>query len=123
MVAAGRRQADPEWSPDQGDIIYLDFDPQSGHEQAGRRPALVLSPRAYNSAASLALCCPLTTRVKGWPFEVDAQTDLAGAKGVVLADQVKALDWRARNADLAAHAPKKVVAEVLAKLKVLLPGI
>ncbi|RPH35117.1 MAG: endoribonuclease MazF [Chloroflexi bacterium] len=122
-MVAGRRQPDPDWSPDQGDIIYLDFDPQSGHEQAGRRPALVLSPRAYNSTASLALCCPLTTRVKGWPFEVDAETELAGAKGVVLADQVKALDWRARNADLAARAPKKVVAEVLAKLKVLLPGI
>ncbi len=120
---AGRRPADPDWSPDQGDIVYLDFDPQSGHEQAGRRPALVLSPRAYNATANLALCCPLTTRVKGWPFEVDAETDLAGAKGVVLADQIKALDWRSRNADLAARAPKKVVAEVLAKLKVLLPGI
>lgn len=118
-----RRQTDPEWSPDQGDIIYLDFDTQSGHEQAGRRPALVLSPRPYNSTASLALCCPLTTRITGWPFEVDAETELAGAKGVVLADQVKALDWRARNADFAASAPKKVVTEVLAKLKVLLPGI
>ena len=118
-----RRQADPEWSPDQGDIIYLDFDPQSGHEQAGRRPALVLSPRAYNSTASLALCCPLTTKIKGWPFEVDTETDLAGAKGVVLADQIKALDWRARNGELAAPASKKVVADVLARLKVLLPGI
>ena len=118
-----RRQPDPEWSPDQGDIIYLDFDPQSGHEQAGRRPALVLSPRAYNSTASLALCCPLTTRIKGWPFEVDTETDLAGAKGVVLADQIKALDWRARNGALAARAAKKVVADVLARLKVLLPGI
>jgi mRNA interferase MazF len=118
-----RRQADPEWWPDQGDIIYLDFDPQSGHEQAGRRPALVLSPRAYNSTASLALCCPLTTKIKGWPFEVDTETDLAGAKGVVLADQIKALDWRARNGELAARASKKVVADVLARLKVLLPGI
>jgi mRNA interferase MazF len=111
------------WSPEQGDIVYLDFDPQSGHEQAGRRPALVLSPRAYNDAAGLALCCPLTTRVKGWPFEVDSATELAGAKGVVLVDQVKALDWRARNGELAARAPRKVVQEVLAKLKVLLPGI
>jgi mRNA interferase MazF len=109
--------------PHQGDILYLDFDPQSGHEQAGRWPALVLSPRAYNSKASLALCCPLTTRVKGWPFEVATQTELAGAKGVMLADQLKALDWRAGNGELAARAPRKVVAEVLAKLKVLLPGI
>ena len=118
-----RRQADPEWSPDQGDIIYLDFDPQSGHEQAGRRPALVLSPRVYNSTASLALCCLLTTKIKAWPFEVETETDLAGAKGVVLADQIKALDWRARKGELAARASKKVVAEVLARLKVLLPGI
>ena len=118
-----RRQVDPEWSPDQGDIIYLDFDPQSGHERAGRRPALVLSPRAYNSTASLTLCCPLTTKIKGWPFEVDTETDLAGARGVVLADQIKALDWRARNGELAARASKKVVADVLARLKVLLPGI
>jgi len=122
-VVAGQRKADPDWAPDQGDIIYLDFDPQSGHEQAGRRPALVLSPRAYNDKASLALCCPLTTRIKGWPFEVNTETELAGAKGVVLADQVKALDWRARNGELAARAPKRVIAEVLAKLKVLLPGI
>jgi mRNA interferase MazF len=69
------------------------------------------------------LCCTLTTRITGWPFEVDTETDLAGAKGVVLADQIKALDWRARNGELAARAPKKVVAEVLARLKVLLPGI
>lgn len=122
-MVAGQRKADPDWAPDQGDLIYLDFDPQSGHEQAGRRPALVLSPRAYNGKASLALCCPLTTRIKGWPFEVDTDTELAGARGVVLADQIKALDWRARNGELAARAPKRVVAEVLAKLKVLLPGI
>lgn len=118
-----RRQTDPAWSPDQGDIIYLDPDPQSGHERAGRRPALVLSPRAYNSKASLALCCPLTTKIKGWPFEVDAEIELAGVKGVVLADQVKALDWRARDGELVARVPRKVVAEVLARLKVLLPGI
>lgn len=122
-MVAGRREPNPGWAPDQGDIIYLDFDPQSGHEQAGRRPALVLSPRAYNDKASLALCCPLTTRVKGWPFEVNAETELAGAKGVVLSDQIKALDWRARNGELTARAAKKVVAEVLARLKVLLPGI
>ncbi len=122
-MVSGRRQPDPDWSPDQGDIIFLDFDPQSGHEQAGRRPALVLSPRAYNSTASLALCCPLTTRIKGWPFEVETGTDLAGMKGVVLADQIKALDWRVCNGQFAARASKKVVAEVLAKLKVLLPGI
>ena len=83
--------------PDAGDIVWIDFDPQAGREQAGHRPALVLSPAAYNDKTSLMLCCPMTTRVKGYPFEVT----IAGSKdGVVLADQVKSLDWRKRNARL-----------------------
>src|SRR3954469_18543962 len=81
--------------PDRGDIIWLDFDPQTGHEQAGRRPAVVLSPAAYNGRIGLVICCPVTTRIKGYPFEVP----LSGSPPcVVLADQVKSLDWRTRGA-------------------------
>lgn len=81
--------------PDAGDIVWLLFDPQAGHEQAGHRPALVLSPARYNARAGLMLCCPMTTQIKGYPFEVL----IAGAKpSAVLADQVKSVDWRARKA-------------------------
>ena len=81
--------------PEAGDIVWLEFDPQAGHEQAGHRPAVVLSPAAYNGKTSLMVCCPLTTRIKGYPFEVA----IAGKPdSVVLADQVKSLDWRARRA-------------------------
>ncbi|MDR2212966.1 MAG: endoribonuclease MazF [Pseudomonadales bacterium] len=81
--------------PDTGDIVWLQFDPQAGHEQAGHRPALVLSPALYNARAGLMLCCPITTQIKGYPFEVP----IAGRKpSVVLADQVKSLDWQARKA-------------------------
>ncbi len=80
--------------PDAGDIVWLDFSPQSGHEQAGRRPAVVLSPAAYNRFG-LMLCCPMTTKMKGYPFEVPIASDRGG---VVLADQVKSLDWKVRNA-------------------------
>lgn len=80
--------------PEAGDIVWLDFSPHSGHEQAGRRPAVVLSPAAYNRFG-LMLCCPLTTKVKGYPFEVPIAADRGG---VVLADQVKSLDWKSRNA-------------------------
>ena len=83
--------------PDRGDIVWLNFTPQAGHEQAGHRPALVLSPAAYNGKTGLMLCCPITSQVKGYPFEVrlDAGAD---AQGVVLSDQVKSLDWQARQA-------------------------
>lgn len=81
--------------PDAGEVVWLYFSPQAGHEQAGRRPALVLSPKAYNGKAGLMLCCPMTTQIKGYPFEVQ----IAGsASSVVLADQVKSLDWAARKA-------------------------
>ncbi len=83
------------WVPDAGDIIWIEFDPQAGHEQAGHRPALVLSPAAYNGLTSLLLCVPLTTREKGYRFEVA----IAGKPGgVALSDQVKSFDWRARKA-------------------------
>lgn len=106
-------------APDQGDIVWLDHDPQAGHEQAGRRPALVLSPKAYNAATGLMLCCPVTSQVKSYPFEVEL-IGVKGLKGVVLSDQVRSLDWEARSAEKAGRAADDVVADVLAKVKVLL---
>ncbi len=107
--------------PDRGDLIWLTFDPQAGHEQAGRRPALVLSPAAYNERSRLASVCPVTTRRKGYPFEVVLPGGLPIA-GVILADQVRNLDWMARRARLAVRAPDTVVADVRAKLRPLLLG-
>ena len=105
--------------PDTGDIVWLTFTPQAGHEQAGRRPALVLSPRSYNEKTSLALFCPITSRVKGYPFEV-VLPGTGPITGVVLADQIKSLDWRARRIRFASQVPSRVLGEVLAKLAVLL---
>jgi mRNA interferase MazF len=105
--------------PDRGDAIWLTFNPQAGHEQAGRRPALVLSPAAYNGKAGLALLCPITNQVKGYPFEVIIPDGL-DVTGVILSDQVKSLDWRARQAEFIARLPDEVAAEVLAKLGTLL---
>jgi mRNA interferase MazF len=102
--------------PDRGDIVKMSFDPQSGHEQAGWRPALVISPAAYNRASSLALFCPITSRVKGYPFEIALPPGLA-VSGVVLADLVRSLDWKARSAALAGRAPHAVVQDVLARLE------
>jgi mRNA interferase MazF len=105
--------------PGRGDVVWVQFNPQAGHEQAGRRPALVVSPASYNGRVGLALLCPITSQVKGYPFEVSLP---AGGKvsGVVLADQIKSLDWRARQAELAARAPEAVTREVLQKLGALL---
>lgn len=98
--------------PGRGDIVWLTFNPRVGHEQAGHRPGLVMSPRVYNDKTGLALFCPITSRVKGYPFEVTlpAKSEITG---VVLSDQIKSLDWRARRAAFAAQAPEKVVGEVL----------
>jgi len=104
--------------PERGDVVWLSFDPQSGHEQAGHRLALVLSPRKYNQITSLMLCCPLTTAIKGYPFEV--ATAVCGKDGVILADQIKSLDWRARKAKKAAEAEADTIVEVLAKIEALL---
>ena len=104
--------------PDTGDIVWLTFDPQAGHEQAGHRPALVLSPALYNSKVGLMVCCPLSTQVKGYPFEVAAMVD--GLEGVVLSDQVKSLDWKVRRAKKKGTVPDTVLAEVRAKIKALL---
>ena len=99
--------------PDAGDIVWLQFTPQSGHEQAGHRPALVLSPSSYNRKTSLMVCCPITTQVKGYPFEVLLEGTPPSA---VLADQVKSLDWRARRAKRKSKASSDALAEVRAKL-------
>jgi mRNA interferase MazF len=99
--------------------VWVTLSPQAGHEQAGRRPALVLSPKQYNSRVGLALLCPITTKVKGYPFEVKLPNDLP-ITGVVLADQIKSLDWVARKAEKVGRAPDPVTSEVLAKLNALL---
>jgi mRNA interferase MazF len=106
-------------APERGDLIWVSLNPQAGHEQAGRRPALVLSPVEYNERVGLALLCPVTSRVKGYPFEVTLPEGLE-IGGVVLADQVKSLDWRARAAETACRVPESVTAEVLGKLSALL---
>jgi mRNA interferase MazF len=105
--------------PDRGEVCWLEFDPQSGHEQRGRRPALVLSPKLYNGKVGLAICCPLTAQVKGYPFEVLVPEGLA-AKGAVLADQVKSLDWKARKARFLCRLPDGVTDDVLLKVGLLL---
>jgi mRNA interferase MazF len=105
--------------PERGDILWLTFDPQAGHEQAGRRPALVLSPAAYNRRASLAIVCPITSQPKGYPFEV-ALPEGSAISGVVLADHVKSADWAVRRAQFVAKAPADVLADVTAKLRPLL---
>lgn len=105
--------------PDAGDIVWLTFDPQAGHEQRGRRPALVLSPRAYNLKARLAVACPITSHTKGYPFEIALPAD-GKVAGVVLADHVKSLDWSARRAEFAELAPVDVLTDVREKLRALL---
>ena len=112
-------KSQPRYIPDRGDIVWLNFIPQSGREQSGRRPALVLSPKAYNGKASLAICCPITSKSKGYPFEV-AIIDAKKISGVVLADQVKSLDWAERKALFIEKASSNIIAETLGKLQVLL---
>lgn len=101
--------------PERGDVVWLRFDPQVGHEQAGRRPALVVSPKVYNRKVGLALFCPITSQVKGYPFEVVFPSGLP-VSGAVLSDQIKSLDWRRRQAERMCVAPPEVVEDVLAKI-------
>ncbi|MEK6374653.1 MAG: endoribonuclease MazF [Acidobacteriota bacterium] len=101
-----------KYVPERGDVVWLTFDPHAGHEQAGRRPAVVLSPSSYNGKAGLAVCCPITSQVKGYPFEVILPSGLR-VRGAVLADQLKSLDWRARNAERIAALPAEVIHEIL----------
>jgi len=107
-----------KYAPERGDIVWLTFDPQAGHEQAGRRPALVLSPKAYNAKTSLALICPITSQMKGYPFEVALPN--GPVNGVILADQVRNLDWTARRAEKISSVSDEVLSEVLAKLSALM---
>ena len=105
--------------PGRGDVVWLTFTPHVGHEQAGRRPAVVLSPAAYNSKVGLALVCPITGHIKGYPFEVPIPAGLP-VTGVVLSDQIKSLDWRGRRAEQICTLPRSTVTEILQNLGALL---
>jgi mRNA interferase MazF len=105
--------------PEQGDVVWLRFNPQAGHEQAGKRPALILTPAKYNRKVGLAILCPVTNQEKGYPFEVKIPTGFA-VSGVILADQAKSLDWQIRQAEFMCKLPKVTVKMVLQKLTVLL---
>jgi mRNA interferase MazF len=105
--------------PQCGDVVRISLNPQAGHEQAGRRPAVVLSPRSYNGKTGLAILCPITSHIKGYPFEVVLPDGLPVA-GAILSDQVKSLDWRVRNAELICTLPAGIVSEIIQKLGALL---
>jgi mRNA interferase MazF len=105
--------------PSRGDIVYLDFDPSKGHEQRGHRPAFVISPLSYNERSSLALFMPITKQQKGYPFEVLLPSELK-IQGVILSDQIKCLDWKARSVQFVEIAPEGVIEEVEAKIEPLL---
>jgi mRNA interferase MazF len=107
------------YTPKRGDVIWLEFNPQAGHEQAGKRPALVISPEAYNHKTSLLLVCPITSQIKGYPFEVELPPGLQ-IKGVILADQIKSLDWQARNTQFACQVPDSILQKTVAMIKILL---
>ena len=108
-----------QYIPDRGDVVWLTFNPQAGHEQSGRRPALVISPALYNKKVGLALFCPITSKVKDYPFEVLISKGLK-VDGVVLADQVKSLDWRARKVSYCCKLPGDIFSEVFSKISVLI---
>lgn len=110
---------DTDYIPQRGDVVWISFNPHAGHEQAGRRPALVLSPANYNGKVGLALLCPITNQAKGYPFEVTLPEGL-GVSGVVLSDQVRNLDWRMRQAEFDCKVPQEVIHEVLEKISALL---
>ena len=111
-----------QYVPERGDIVWLHFTPQAGHEQAGHRPALVISPRSYNRRVGLALFCPVTSQVKGYPFEVALPPGLK-ATGAILSDQVKSLDWRVRKAKRVCTVPAEIMEETIARILTLVyPG-
>lgn len=105
--------------PKCGDVVWITLNPQAGHEQAGRRPAVVLSPESYNGKVGLAILCPITNQIKEYPFEVVIPAGLP-VEGAILSDQVKSLDWRVRNAELICSLPDETTSEVLQKLGTLL---
>ncbi|QRM33359.1 endoribonuclease MazF (plasmid) [Microvirga sp. VF16] len=109
----------PPYCPDEGDLIWINFDPQAGREQAGRRPALVLTPRQYNQSTRLCILCPVTTQVKGYPFEV-VVNGAGKTRGAVLADHIKSASWTDRAAEFIEMADPAVLADVRAKLKPIL---
>ena len=115
----GRKRGNVAEAPDAGDLVWITFTPQAGREQAGRRPALVLSPRSYNAKVGLCLVCPITHHAKGYPFEVQLPAGLP-IQGVVLADHIKCADWRQRRSEPICSAPPEVLDEVRARLKPLL---
>lgn len=108
-----------EHIPDRGDVVWISLNPQAGHEQAGRRPVLVLSPLSYNEKVGLAIFCPITNQVKGYPFEVLIPPG-SKVKGVILSDQVKSLDWRDRKAEFICKIPVEVTNDVLKKINTLI---
>lgn len=108
-----------QYVPEQGDLVWIKFHPQAGHEQSGLRPALILSPAGYNGKVGLALICPITSKIKGYPFEVILPEKLE-ISGAVLSDQVKNMDWRARKAKFIAKVPVEIVNDVMIKIKILL---
>ena len=118
MVARDMAAAS-SYVPQRGDVVWITLNPQAGHEQEGRRPALVISPHAYNDKVGLAILCPIMSRVKGYPFEVEIP-DVLPISGVILSDQVKIMDWRARNAEQICSLSPAVIVEVLGKLRTLL---
>lgn len=107
------------YCPERGDVVWINLNPQAGHEQAGKRPALVLSPKSYNDKVELALLCPITSQIKEYPFEVEIPTRLK-ISGVILSDQVKCLDWRRRKAEFICKLPRETTIEVLKKLSTLI---
>ncbi len=104
------------WAPERGDVVWITMNPSAGHEQSGRRPALVLSPGSYNRKVGLAILCPITTQVKGYPFEVALPEGLP-VQGVVLSDQAKSLDWRSREAEFLCKVPSESITTVLQMLE------
>ena len=106
--------------PEQGDVVWIDFEPQKGHEIKKKRPALIITPKLYNEKTSLAVVMPITSQVKGYPFEVCF--DSPEVEGVILADHVRSLDWRARNAQRITRLPKNITQEALTKLAILIGG-
>ena len=105
--------------PERGDIIWLDFNPQLGREQMGRRPALVISPKSYNQKVGLALILPITSQIKGYPFEVQLKDNMI-TKGVIISDQIKSLDWKSRNADFIERLDSKILNEAMSKFSLLI---
>ncbi len=110
------------WVPERGDVVWLQFNPQAGSEQAGHRPALVISPKSYNRRVRLALVCPITSRIKGYPFEVELPQGMK-VEGAILCDRIKSLDWRVRKATRIGSIPQSVIEEVTARILALIdPG-